>query len=74
GYSKIRRIYAAGGAACVSEPMDNRGVLPQCLGGAQVLHLSPSHHFPTGLVTPVSRRRALLDWAGDDRWIIEDDY
>ncbi len=74
GYSKIRRIYAAGGAASVSAPMDTRGVLPQCLGSAQVLHLSPSHHFPTGLVTPVSRRRALLDWAGEDRWIIEDDY
>ena len=74
GYSKIRRIYAAGGASCVSAPMDGRGVMPSALGQAQVLHFSPSHHFPTGLVTPVSRRMELLDWAGEERWIIEDDY
>ena len=74
GYSKIRKIYAAGGASCVSAPMDGQGVMPGGLGRAQVLHFSPSHHFPTGLVTPVSRRMELLAWAGEDKWIIEDDY
>lgn len=74
GYSKIRRIYAAGGVRCMSAPMDHKGVLPQALESAQVLHISPSHHFPTGIVTPLDRRQALLDWAGEDRWIIEDDY
>ena len=74
GYGKIRKIYAANGVDCVSAPMDIQGVLPEALGGADVLHCSPSHHFPTGLVTPVSRRLALLDWAGTDKWIIEDDY
>ena len=74
GYGKIRKIYAAGGVTCVSAPMDERGVMPQWLQNADVLHFSPSHHFPTGLVTPVSRRMELLNWAGDSRWIIEDDY
>ena len=74
GYSKIRKIYAAGGVACVSADMDDQGVLPQALETAQVLHCSPSHHFPTGLVTTLNRRRELLDWAKDGRWIIEDDY
>jgi len=76
GYSKIRRIYRAGGVRCVSAPMDDQGVIPQALEGAGVLHISPSHHFPTGLITPVSRRRELLDWArqAPDRYIIEDDY
>lgn len=75
GYSKIRRVYAAGGVSCVSAPMDDKGVLPQALEQADVLHISPSHHFPTGLVTPVSRRQALLNWArSGERWIIEDDY
>ena len=76
GYGKIRKIYAAGGVECVSAPMDNKGVLPIGLEKAQVLHISPSHHFPTGLVTPMQRRQALLRWAsgGKDRWIIEDDY
>ena len=74
GYDKIRQIYAAGGVCCVSAPMDDKGVLPEGLSQADVLHCSPSHHFPTGLVTPVSRRMELLDWAGEDKWIIEDDY
>ena len=75
GYGKIRRIYAAGGVRCVSAPMDRRGVRPECLGQAQVLHISPSHHFPTGLVTPVDRRQQLLAWAREmEGYIIEDDY
>lgn len=74
GYDKIRRIYAAGGVRCVSAPMDSRGVMPGSLKNADVLHFSPSHHFPTGLVTPVSRRMELLNWAGGEKWIIEDDY
>lgn len=75
GYGKIRKIYAAGGVKTVSAAMDDRGVLPESLGSADVLHISPSHHFPTGIVTPVSRRRELLDWANrGKKWIIEDDY
>lgn len=75
GYGKIRKIYAAGGVQTVSAAMDDRGVLPESLGSADVLHISPSHHFPTGIVTPVSRRRELLDWANrGEKWIIEDDY
>ena len=76
GYGKIRRIYAAGGVNCVSAPMDAQGVRPESLEKAQVLHISPSHHFPTGLVTPVNRRQELLEWAtqAPDRYIIEDDY
>ena len=74
GYGKIRKIYAAGGVACVSAHMDEQGVIPESLEKADVLHCSPSHHFPTGLVTPVSRRMELLNWAKQGKWIIEDDY
>ena len=76
GYSKIRRIYAAAGATCVDAAMDSQGVCPEHLVEADILHISPSHHFPTGLVTPLSRRQELLAWAKQrpDRWIIEDDY
>ena len=74
GYGKIRKIYAAAGAECVSAPMDDMGVCPQVQ--AQVLHISPSHHFPTGIVTPLTRRQELLAWAWEqpERYIIEDDY
>ena len=75
GYGKIRKIYAAGGVKCVSAPMDSSGVRPDSLADARVLHISPSHHFPTGLVTPVSRRVELLAWARErNGYIIEDDY
>ncbi len=75
GYGKIRKVYAAAAARCVDAPMDGKGVRPDRLGEADVLHISPAHHFPTGIVTPLSRRQALLSWArAGDKWIIEDDY
>lgn len=76
GYGKIWNIYAAGGVRCLAAPLDEKGVRPDALCGAQVLHCSPSHHFPTGIITPAARRRELLAWANEapDRWIIEDDY
>ena len=74
GYEKIRQIYAAAGARCIGVGMDENGVLPQALKEAQVLHISPSHHFPSGLITPLSRRQALLDWAKPGNYIIEDDF
>ena len=75
GYGKIRKIYGAGGVACISAGMDGFGVRPDSLADARVLHISPSHHFPTGLVTPMHRRLELLQWAERvDGYIIEDDY
>ena len=75
GYGKIRSIYTAGGVRCRCIPMDREGVRPDQLEDAQVLHLSPAHHFPTGLVTSVARRQELLRWAREcNGYIIEDDY
>ena len=75
GYEKTRKIYLSGGVKCVAAPMDDLGVMPQALPGVGALHISPSHHFPTGLVTPLQRRKELLAWAAQgERYIIEDDY
>ena len=76
GYSKIQSIYEAAGAACNLLPLDREGVDPEELGDTQVLHISPSHHFPSGIVMSNSRRQTLLKWAAEseDRFIIEDDY
>ena len=77
GYPKIRQVYQKCGAACRPVPLDGQGVDLAALerSGAGVLHLSPSHHYPTGLVTPIGRRQALLRWAEERRgFLIEDDY
>ena len=39
-------------------------------------HISPSHHYPTGIVMPIARRQELLRWAAEEpeRYILEDDY
>ena len=76
GYSKIQEIYEAAGASCSLLSLDHDGVDPEDLGDTQVLHISPSHHFPSGIVMSNTRRQELLRWAAEqqDRWIIEDDY
>ena len=77
GYPKIRQVYGKCGAACRPVPLDSQGIPPEALeaAGATVAHLSPAHHYPTGLVTPIGRRQALLRWAERTAgYIIEDDY
>lgn len=78
GYPKAGKIYALNGARCVGLELDSQGVRVEQLEqkGVQVVHVSPSHQFPSGVVTPVARRQSLLRWAaeGEGRYIIEDDY
>ena len=77
GYPKIRLVYEKCGVRCRPVPLDAQGIELHALhtSGANALHLSPSHHYPTGLVTPIARRQALLRWAEDTGGIIiEDDY
>ena len=76
GYGKIQKIYEAAGASCNLLSLDREGVDPEDLADTQVLHISPSHHFPSGIVMSLARRQALLRWVNeqDERFIIEDDY
>lgn len=43
---------------------------------ATIAYVMPSHQFPMGMIMPLKRRMALLNWAenSEDRYIIEDDY
>lgn len=78
GYSKITDIYANYGLKYERIPVLSDGVDADYLKRANVniLHISPSHHFPTGVITSVGKRYSLLEWASgsEDRFIIEDDY
>ena len=78
GYHKIARIYEANQVNMQYIPSGKEGIDLAALfqSQANVVHLSPSHHFPTGVVTPIQIRMQLLRWASEqaERYIIEDDY
>ena len=78
GYLRLTRIYQAMGCKVRHIPLDGEGVDLSALqkAGADVLHLMPSHQYPTGLVTSIARRYALLSWAAErpGRYLIEDDF
>ena len=69
GYGKTARVYESHGVETVYIPMDQAGVQTDRLreSEAAVMHISPSHHFPTGVTTSISRRYELLAWAGESR-------
>lgn len=78
GYPKLDHIFRAGGAQVAPIALDHSGLRVDLLreSAASVVYLTPSHHFPLGVVMPAARRMAVLQWAeeGNDRYIIEDDY
>lgn len=43
---------------------------------ADIVYVTPSHQFPTGVVMPIGKRLELLRWADEkpNRFVIEDDY
>ena len=78
GYPKIAQIYKSMHVPYKYVGLDGEGVSARELeeNKIDVIHISPSHHFPTGKVMPISRRYELLGWASKEpgRYIIEDDY
>lgn len=65
GYPRLTRIYESNDVAVRPIALDGEGPVLEALERARidVLHCTPSHQFPTGITVPVSRRRALLEWA-----------
>ncbi len=78
GYQKLAMIYKSLGISCSYAQMDEYGITVPSLSmsGADIVHICPTHHFPTGITMPIGRRYELLAWANekDARYIIEDDY
>ena len=78
GYLRLSRIYEANNVLLSHIPLDANGVNMESVAQSKVdvLHLMPSHQFPTGIVTSISRRYELLGWASaaENRYLIEDDY
>lgn len=77
GYKKVGQLYESNGLKCLYIPVDRKGLIVDRLqeSNASLVHISPSHHFPTGCVMPADRRHSLLRWAQtQNAYIIEDDY
>lgn len=77
GHKNISRIYKSNGVKYKLIGLDSEGLSEYELkkSNSDIVHISPSHHYPTGLVMSVGRRFELLNWANDhDGYIIEDDY
>ena len=70
-------VAEAAGLATIRIPVDEHGIDVERLAAteAEVVVVTPAHHFPTGAVLTAERRAALLEWADDvDALIVEDDY
>ena len=78
GYMKLERIYNANGMRSIKVELDDKGLSLLSLekSSADIAHISPNHHYPTGITMPLDRRYEILSWAAkkDERYIIEDDY
>lgn len=78
GYKKIAQVYKRCGVTCRYGRLDDQGITVDSLkrSGADIAHISPNHHFPTGITMPASRRYEVLAWANEKegRYLIEDDY
>jgi GntR family transcriptional regulator / MocR family aminotransferase len=78
GYRRLEKIAARAGNLQLGISIGEKGLIVEELkkSPANVVHLSPSNHFPTGMVMPEEERKKLINWANASmyRFIIEDDY
>ncbi len=79
GPEPVRRLARLHGIDVVPVPVDEQGLrigsLPVGKRAPQVVHVIPSHQYPTGVALRLERRLELLRWAEQhDAVLLEDDY
>jgi GntR family transcriptional regulator/MocR family aminotransferase len=76
GWHIHRLIVENAGMEVVPVPLDEQGLRVDDLArtDAAAVLVTPAHQFPTGVVMGPERRAALIEWAEEERLIIEDDY
>lgn len=76
GYPDMRNMVALATRNLRFLNHDGDGVVPdEAFAAAKVAFVTPGHHCPTTIVTPIERRRAILEAAErQDVLIVEDDY
>ena len=76
-YKKIEQVYKATEIKYDSLPLTGSGIDSKalCKTEASVLHTTPYRSFPSGVTATASKRYEYIRWsAGNDRYIIEDDF
>jgi len=71
--------FEAVGARLLHVPVDASGLdpakLPPAAERPRLAYVTPCHQFPSGVIMPLERRLALLQWASRvGAWVVEDDY
>ena len=71
--------FEAVGARLLPVPVDGDGLdtsrLPSAALRPRLAYVTPCHQFPSGVIMPLHRRLALLQWAARvGAWVVEDDY
>ncbi|HTA14890.1 MAG TPA: PLP-dependent aminotransferase family protein [Solirubrobacteraceae bacterium] len=76
GWHVHRLIVEQAGMQVVPIPVDSAGLRVDVLAetDASAVLVTPAHQFPTGVVLAPERRAALIEWAGEERLVVEDDY
>lgn len=77
GYKGAKDVFKNNGLTVHPIPVDRDGIHMDELvkSESDVLYITPSHQYPTGVITPINKRRQLLKWVNEaERYIIEDDY
>lgn len=76
-YDRIYRVLKGNGVKLSLIPLDEAGLQVKRLeeSKSDIVHITPSHQFPMGMVMPIQRRREILNWSmKTGGYIIEDDY
>lgn len=77
-YIQANTIFEREGIQTSFIDIDEQGISLEQLEvcGADVVYVTPSHQFPSGVVMSARRRQKLLAWSSkkNERYIIEDDY
>lgn len=76
-YRKIYDSYTLNGTRCTLLPVGREGVSAADVeqSGADVVHISPAHQYPTGAVMPAAARARIISAVQKrDGYVVEDDY
>lgn len=77
GYNGARAVFGNHGFDIIPITVDADGICVHELAdsAANVVYVTPSHQFPTGVIMSIARRLSLAEWAKKNNGIIlEDDY